>query len=290
MTVCIASYCYTERCFVCAVDQMLSTGDMSSESGAMKFSGLGSRWACMFACNDIAPIKPMIREVRAALYDPDIVETREEVVAAFKNAYDNQKKRKIEATVLPHGMNLDEFYEKGLERLGADTFTRILAQIQSVQLDISFLVCGFSGSEPCLFTICDPGCECDYDILGFYAIGSGSNNALGSLFNLKGTPLNYRPLAEIVYRVCEAKFYAESAQGVGKTTTAFIVSETDRYILQDLEPLHAVWDANSLRPVPIASGPIVQNSLTVSPQKAKESRVQQIEAQTGGATPSDSQT
>jgi hypothetical protein len=235
--------------FVCAVDEMLSTGDMSAENVAMKFSGLGRHWACMFACNDISSIKPIIAGVQRAL-SSSLYETRDEVSLAFRNAYKAEIRRKVESSVLPPGIDLDDFYMFGLQRLGPDTFNRIFAQIQNVQLEASFLVCGFSGDDQCVFTFTDPGRECDYDLIGFWAIGSGATNALGSLFNLKGAPLRFRSYEEVIWRVCEAKFYAESAQGVGKTTTVFWVGKDDKKIIYDLSPLHGIWEATANRPIP----------------------------------------
>jgi hypothetical protein len=150
----------------------------------------------------------------------------------------------------------------GLQQFGADIFARTYNLIETVEVEVTFLVCGFSADRPCLFTFSDPGIEKNYDLVGFWAIGSGTNSAIGSLFNLKGPALQHRSIEEVVYRVCEAKFYAESALGVGKTTSAFILeSSGDRYMLDSVDPIRKIWENNSSRPLPNGATEAVQQSL-----------------------------
>src|SRR5208282_6422375 len=62
----------------------------------------------------------------------------------------------------------------------------------------------------------NPGIEDVYDTPGFWAIGSGSHMALSMLFYRQQSVIT--DLAHTIYNVCEAKFMAESASGVGTQT------------------------------------------------------------------------
>lgn len=251
MTVCIAAYCNREEAFVCAVDQMLSASDISADSLAIKYSALGGRWICMFSASDISAVTSIVGRVQAELAPASAPEEAGDVIASFKKAFDAERKKKIEATVLAPGMNLEEFYRVGLEKLGGEIFSRTYNLLETVQLGVSFLVCGFSaGARPHLFVFTDPGIEQHYDLAGFWAIGSGTNNAIGSLFNLKGAPLKYRSFDEVIYRVCEAKFYSETAPGVGRETSVVVLKYDSRFIVDDPSKLRAVWEKNSNRPLP----------------------------------------
>jgi hypothetical protein len=262
MTVCVAAYSQSKKAFVCAVDEMISATDISADSLAIKFSGIGSNWVCMFSAADLSPVRPIIASVRQAMNPAHVQETVTEVIAAFKAAFEAEKRKKIEATVLPPGITLEEFYRVGLRQFGPDIFARTYNLIETVEVEVSFLVCGFSEGRPCLFTFSDPGIEKNYDLVGFWAIGSGTNSAIGSLFNLKGVALQHRAIEEIVYRVCEAKFYAESALGVGKATSAFMLeSSGERYMLEAVPPIRTIWENNSSRPLPAGAVEAVRQSL-----------------------------
>jgi hypothetical protein len=101
MTVCLAAYSGTKKAFVCAVDEMVAATDITADSLAIKFAGIGGKWICMFSASDLSPVRPIIRSVQEAMQPATVPETVTEVIAAFKAAFDAEKKKKIEATVLP---------------------------------------------------------------------------------------------------------------------------------------------------------------------------------------------
>ncbi len=137
---------------MCAVDQMLSASDISADSLAIKYSALGGRWICMFSASDISAVTSIVGRVQAELAPASAPEEAGDVIASFKKAFDAERKKKIEATVLAPGMNLEEFYRVGLEKLGGEIFSRTYNLLETVQLGVSFLVCGFSaGARPHLF-------------------------------------------------------------------------------------------------------------------------------------------
>jgi ATP-dependent protease HslVU (ClpYQ) peptidase subunit len=228
MTVCIAAHCFksdNDECIICAADALVSTGDMSVDHGARKIQTIGIGWNAMFAGHDISYLTPIIRRVRDVL--PFEKGTIDQVSQAFVAAYKEELRVKAETEVLtPLGYTFDEFKANGLAQLGAETFTRTLYDIQQHTIDLTFLVAGFDGATAHIFTVTSPGKLDYYSELGFWAIGSGQTHALGSIFNSSKT-VRFIGRAGALYRVCEAKFNAENATGVGRSTTVSII-ERDR--------------------------------------------------------------
>jgi hypothetical protein len=102
-----------------------------------------------------------------------------------------------------------------------DECRELYARIKNVRLGCSFLVFGFDKCQKAHIFEVSEGASGDVsdkvmDEVGFWAIGSGQYSALSILFFHEYNASREIPIA--VYRVCEAKFMAESAQGVGKYT------------------------------------------------------------------------
>lgn len=242
MTVCICSHCSNSNSLLFACDSMVSTSDMSSDNIAFKFQGIASSWITMFAGNDISSVTPILREVDAYLtMRPD---TLDNVQAAFIAAFHKQLKDKAENEVLrPVGYTMDEFKQAGLQQLGSDHFSRLLFEIQQLHLDVEFLIGGFERTKPYIFTASPPGKIADYTPVGFWAIGSGQTNALGSIFNCGRA--RFQDLPTNFYRICEAKFNAENAAGVGKVTFGCVLnSDSSRHAISypAIEELRPHWE------------------------------------------------
>src|ERR1022692_4908149 len=96
-----------------------------------------------------------------------------------------------------------------------------------VDLGCQFLLAGFDhDGDGHILTVENPGIVKNHDPVGFWAIGSGALSALGILFfhSMRGE----LPLPEVLYHICEAKFMAESAIGVGKQTNVRIVTHDSK--------------------------------------------------------------
>jgi hypothetical protein len=123
----------------------------------------------------------------------------------------------------------------------------MLYQINSTELETSFLI----GNPKALFSVTDPGVVHDHYALGFYAIGSGETLANASLMG--GFDAD-APLAEIIYRLMEAKFRGEAASGVGRRTFVTLLDErgSDCQGLNDVnvEHLRKIWEEKGRPPVP----------------------------------------
>ncbi|HEY4931387.1 MAG TPA: hypothetical protein VII23_07430 [Terriglobales bacterium] len=248
MTVCIACHCQQENSIVVAADSMLSTGDMSAELG-IKMYGIGQKWITLYAGNDVSVVDPILREVRRQLSKGG-KERTEDVANSFITAIQAQLIMRAENEVLlPLGYTMQEFKSSGLTQLGTENFTRLLFQVEQQRLDVQFLVAGFDQKAAEIFTVSPPGRVADFTNVGFWAIGSGQTNALGSLFNLED-PAKYATLPRCVYRVFEAKFNAETAVGVGKGThVAILRADGTRFtvLAKGHDKVRSAWNKTRAR-------------------------------------------
>jgi 20S proteasome alpha/beta subunit len=271
MTVCIAAHCFEPKidsqCLICVADNMISTGEMSADHSARKIQVIGNGWVAMFAGNDISCLTPIITHVRRAIgYKRAAIE---DVAAAFVGAYREQLNLLKESEVLtPISYSIEEFKSKGLAQLGPEIFARVLYDMERQVIDLSFLVAGFDEDETShIFTVCSPGKVDYYTELGFWAIGSGQTHALGSIFN---SPKRIRFIgrAGTLYRVCEAKFNAENALGVGPTTSVVIIEKNGarRHLpVDDIDRLRPVWENTRVMEVPNDGIEIATHALTAKP-------------------------
>lgn len=99
------------------------------------------------------------------------------------------------------------------------------------------------GKVPHVFTIEDPGIYANYDSLGFWAIGSGNQQALSSI---AFASVDTNPTIEkTIYDLCAAKFMAESAEGVGLGTSIVIYEfgqDHQTYGDESLEKIRNSWE------------------------------------------------
>jgi 20S proteasome alpha/beta subunit len=264
MTVCIVSTCSRENCIVAITDKMLSTSIMSMDDVAVKIKALGRHWMAMFSGNDISPVVPIFKHVRAMLGPESCLETLEDITSAFVTAIRKEITAKVEANVLSGlGWSLEEFRQRGLKSLGSEVFNRLAYQIESMGLDLTFIVFGFEGSEDHIFTVNGSGSISYFDMGGFWAIGSGQTSALGTLFASR-TPVIFKSCSEVLYQLAKAKFSAESAIGVGKETLATVLYENGvRYMIttREMAKLKSLWESTRELDVPPPASILAQELL-----------------------------
>jgi hypothetical protein len=222
VTVCIAAICKWDEnteAIVTACDQMLSLGQFSADNITTKIDPIHPAWEAMFAGDDITRVDYVLEAVREILCQPPIKpRSFVEVSRAFSTAHRKVRRHVVESTVLaPYSMTLKQFLRDGMAQFGAENFTALLQVVQGTTLGCTFLVCGFGqDGEPHIFTVSESGESQIYDRPGCWAIGSGQQSALSSLFFHSYNRLHDYKSA--IYHVCEAKFMAETAIGVGKKT------------------------------------------------------------------------
>ena len=219
MTVCIAAICDYGRSILLATDQMISTQRFSGDAITLKISSVHSDWAMMFASDELGYVGPIYGGVREELGDTSQKATARRVREVVLEKYAQAYRRKADSVLAPLELNLDSYKSEGRQILGQEIFAQYWATLNELSLNSSFLVAGYDevNRVPSLFEVSKLGEAVSHDPVGFWAIGSGAPNALAMLFFHSFNRFVERERA--IYHICEAKFMAESASGVGKYTS-----------------------------------------------------------------------
>jgi 20S proteasome alpha/beta subunit len=199
---------------------MLSRSDDSipaTDDIALKVLPLSPRWGLMYSGSPTYALM-IVERAREIWRQGPRTELPEEMRDAVEAAYQDELKHQItRAYLAKYEMTLDQFIKRGRRLFGVREFETINKPIREFSLQTSLLVCGVDSSDfPHVFRIRSPSGAFVYDdAVGHAAIGSGAQMALGSLGSRKIAAL---PLRDLIFRVCEAKFAAETAHGVGRST------------------------------------------------------------------------
>jgi hypothetical protein len=91
----------------------------------------------------------------------------------------------------------------------------------------------------------DPGVCTSYDSLCFWAVGSGQQQALSSIF-FSFQDVGFNPQFEqLLYDLCAAKFMSETAEGVGQATNLLVHrfgSPPSFMADSDIDKLRKIWE------------------------------------------------
>lgn len=248
VTVCIAAICERGRGIVLASDMMISMGWVSGDAKAAKTARISRNWYTMFSADDVSPVEPIIAKMKEKLKEPP--NEISAVIKAVTEAYQEQLRAEATDKVLArYGWTLESFLRDGYRALGPESFADVRKQYETVKLDCEFMVCGFDfDHEAHIFTVSDPGISKDRSMTGFWAIGSGEYMALASLMARRQL-IPTQSIEKTAYYVCEAKFMAEVASDVGKTTMLLAhksppngQDEVRFLVAQHLAPLKEAWE------------------------------------------------
>jgi hypothetical protein len=225
MTVCIVGRCTEKDSFILAGDRLFSYGDQYSyDSISLKRIGLtpDGRWHTMFA-GLVSNVLPVIRRARHILngsgkrppYDLDAVER------ACIQAYQEQRARLVGDTILSkYGIDLATYRRDGLN-FGEQECARINSKIEQLEVGVELIVYGYDDWNVAhLLTVEEPGASICRDQDGI-AVGSGARLAHSSLLT---DSLPIMSQAEMICRLCEAKFLAERDKYVGRDSAAGAVT------------------------------------------------------------------
>jgi hypothetical protein len=243
---------------------MLSSPTMGSEQTLFTKVDIlppDSRWLVLFSGD------PSIRmEVNRLAFPLIRAATQQDVpnlLQAYEAACLKVLERRIQGKILSrYGIDRERLFAEGRKALGRRIFTRLTAQIEAMSLETEFLVAGFepSGRER-LFCVGDPGETEHLEHVGVHAIGAGASVALGMLCN------TYKPtlaMPELVYRLCEAKFLAENAPGVGKKTIVSVLQRDPKKIWwmtsSRSETVRRLWNDNR-PPIPAGADEAIKQAL-----------------------------
>ena len=255
VTVCIAAMCL--NCIVTVSDRRLTYSDLieAPDDATLKAFKLPGDWGLLFAASDLSPVQMLVEDIRARLKplkDSLTAKTvQEHVREAYRAAHQNQV---VDHILGRYGLkSVEDFRRNGFAEFGFEIFSQLVERIEKFDLGVSLLVYGFNDGPQHIsniFAVENPGVIIDHQLEGFGVIGSGSWPALASMTFRGVTGLG--SLSEAVYRLCEAKFRAETASGVGRATTVMIFAHDGR--MHQLPPgiidkLREIWDLESKVPV-----------------------------------------
>lgn len=259
MTVCVAGMAEAGKSLVLSCDSMISTGDFSGDHVAFKLYPLAAPtgvWSAMMCGDDISHVWPVIQAAndRLIAIQADLL-TSEAVGRAFAGAYQAVRRAYAQDQVLSSfDITIEQFRADG-PRIFGDSYREVAGDLTRVDLGCQFLVAGFDrDGDGHILEIDNPGVVKNHDPVGFWAIGSGAQSALGILFfhSMRGD----LPLSQVLYHICEAKFTAETALGVGKHTTVRVLThdskEWDHTELSDdlIGNIRRVWEHDGRPRVP----------------------------------------
>jgi hypothetical protein len=220
MTVCIAAANVLGE-LVTASDQMLSmaNGAFSGDGAALKSVYLTTQWRAMFS-GDVGVVPSLVRRIKELGGYPDTMGVDVMAGIAAKAFQDERRQRAVEIYLSPLGVSLDDFRKDGATIFGDAGAAIVRERIEQHSLDCELLLTAQEGDPPIcnahVLHVADPGVVKDMEVSGYWAIGSGAYLALSALaVRRQHTGVM---IADMIYNVCEAKFAAESAAGVGKDT------------------------------------------------------------------------
>ena len=275
VSICIAAKSLISDTIVSVSDRMLSFDDAAPaiENAVLKDTVVSPHCRTLFAGDDVSPAHFVIDRAKTQLATTG--ETEAEVRTAIFNALQDETHAHSTAKYLARlGIDLPYFRANGFQEFGPEQFGKIFKAIQDFSLNLEFLVYGFEpnggprGSH--IFSLLDSG-VISHDLEGRGIIGSGVYLAAGAI---AGRTLWELPTEEVVYRLCAAKFSAQTARGVGKETTVLVLQSDGQqffWLHQDVEKLRAIWEKEE-RDAPVPSS-AVQLGEEVIRRRRKASRL-----------------
>ncbi len=267
VTIGIAAITIPDDVIVCVSDKMISFGDMlpADDNAIIKSVYLNDQWEAVWATNSIAVILPILDEVRRRfkLTPP---EYGADAAQELANVYSEVLQKQFVAAHLSrfnYG-TVEQFRKEGRADLGDDQFRDICIELGRFDLGgTSFLLFGHEHKlRPKLFEISEPGRTIDHNLLHYGVIGSGYDMARASLRRRR-----FHGLEDTVYRLLEAKFSAETATGVGKTTTVLLRNREGIVRLmpsKEIDKIREIWEETRKLSNPPDAIKIIESSAAIT--------------------------
>jgi hypothetical protein len=260
MTICIAARCTENDSFVIAGDRLFSYGgQFLYESISLKRLPvtLDRRWHCMFA-GDVPHVMPVVRRARNELSRRRPPHRLDLVESAFRKGYQDYRTQLADDQLSIYGLDLAAYRRGGLN-VSARKRAQIDSLIENIRVNVDFIVYGYDDLNAAhLFTLSEPA-KSPYAVEsicreqdGIAIIGCGQWHAMASLLDRKA-PLPIISQAEMLCRVCEAKYEAEKDPEVGRDSAAGVVNRpgstvhTTSEVFITLPALQAIRDAHDQR-------------------------------------------
>ena len=230
MTICIAVICENGKKIVIACDRMVTVGDIIEfEHDVTKFESLTDTCVVMTSGsttlqNDV--IKQALMNIKS-IKKPSFQQVTESVKEAYVAI---RTKRAEELYLKPINMSYSSFFEYQ-KNLVPEIVFQTTDAIKKAELGVEFILCGFDDNGGHIHYLVDPGTSECYDAVGFWAIGTGSLNAI-SLFTSHSYAPNFS-IGKSIYLAYLAKKEAERAPGVGNQTDIAVLTENGMKHLDD---------------------------------------------------------
>ena len=245
MTVCIGAIQSDGKhpMILTVVDRKLTLyGGWFSHEGTVKFRAVHAEWV-VYVAGDMSEAQPLQDAVERSLskLKQNVIER---VVAACRTAYMRERRRMIERQILTDYdvYNFKEYVT--LRTKEPELYKRINDVIKEEELNWNLLVAGFDkASQPHLFTITERGKITYCDSQNFAVIGSG---ALAATMYLASFPyLKRLEIGLAAFAVAAAKFFSETASGVGESTIMTVMQPKQKRVLvlgdEDMKPFRKGW-------------------------------------------------
>jgi hypothetical protein len=250
---------------ILVTDNRAAFGSFSGEYLTIKGDALWHGWSVMFAGNDVEHAEPIIRNAKDAMRRLGLkkdksssIITPEEAALIVDNAYSEQLQAQIENKILrKRGYNTDSFQKLAKNRCTSEVYARVWDQIGKEKFSLTLMVTGHdeNGSGH-IWLVDGESAPASYNSISFWAIGSGASAALSRIALYLSKHREFTSLEEALYVAVTAKFAAESAENVGRSTSVFINKHWKHEVDSILVGENAVlamrthWDTHGVPPVP----------------------------------------
>lgn len=261
MTLCVAAICKGGRNIVCASDGALTdaTTGLSADLGASKMMFYGG-WLFMFA-GSLSNADLIVEELRQQAITDENIFRRENIQTSVRNAYKKRiAKWSADRFLTPYDMEMEEFKQNGLAIFGDERFGELSRNMEqdAEHFNEQVLVVGYGKAEAsAMLYVAETYGVRSHALDGSVCIGSGTQVANSIIFSLEcGRNSGFE---DALYAVLAAKFTAEKSAGVGRRTSAVVISKSndpvERIVFKsinssDIESVRRIWEKHGKIAVP----------------------------------------
>lgn len=238
---------------VAVSDRMISHDDVfqADDAAALKTIPIAGNWFAAFA-GDPGAFRVVARKLTRRLRDIEFdgLELRKLAAECYQEAV--WEEFAVRHLVQLGYKTVEEFRKSGRNDLGESHFNKLTLDLLKADLSLEMIV--FSVEPKMLpgtrlFEVVNPGRIVER-VTGYTAVGSGYCMAMSAL---RRKSLDPRDLDTVIYRLLDAKFSAETASGVGKSTTVIwmgIDGKVRRIDTEEVDRIRKIWDEVMKQPDP----------------------------------------
>jgi hypothetical protein len=260
VTIGIVGIGYTGH-FVAVSDHRISFYDALPpiEKGVAKLRQISAdgKWFLAFAAEEIPRAMLLISKIRRSVNG--LRSEQRDMTLLMSNAandYSDVRDQVFADTYLRSigYRDLATFKQEGFKDLGKDEHQKHMMELHKFDLGVEMIIFGYDDQGAArMFELHNPGRPSEVTFRRYAAVGSGRDLAWGSIAQ--------RPLSlewqDIAYRLLGAKFVAENARDVGKTTTAVVVAPdmggAHEFSENEIEQVRQAWAREQSQPTPEAA-------------------------------------